>query len=74
MKGMAAVAFLLLTVVAAGAEGGTLPTPPSRNERQSNFNLTPYPKGLKKSLPKPKSPGAIYETHLFHLTHGIVAR
>jgi len=74
MKDMAAVAFLLLTVVAAGAEGGTLPTPTSRNERQSNFNLTPYPKGLKKSLPTAKSPGSIYSTHLFHLTHGTRAQ
>ncbi|HUL77176.1 MAG TPA: hypothetical protein VL691_07920 [Vicinamibacteria bacterium] len=74
MKGMAVVAFLLLTVVVAGAEGGTLPTPPSRNDRQRNFNLTPYPKGLKKSLPTAKSPSSIYSDHLFHLTHGTRAQ
>ena len=74
MKGMAVVAFLLLTVVVAGAEGGTLPKAPSQNEKQKTFAITHQARGQTKGLPKAMVLGQVYDGHPFHETHGVRAK
>ncbi|HXK09577.1 MAG TPA: hypothetical protein VMT70_08035 [Vicinamibacteria bacterium] len=74
MKGMAVVALLLLTVVVARVEGGSLPKAPSPNDKQKTFSLTHQPRGQTKGLPKAMVLGRVYEGHPFHETHGVRAK